>query len=241
MSVGSDFTTAVSTAGGMLRGASETEHRNELLDFEKTTSGLNYLKDATGKAIDFMSQQSQQQAALMKEGMIQEGGMARKRMELANQNQQIDLKTQAEKAKHDYEDFMTVTPELAEGVFKSTNGKMDFRQQVGSRVLTKAFIPLVQIAARDAISENKPPRGAGGGSQKDLNALKAFVAEYGKRKKTADDPMTAMMARTPEAKAKLAEDQKWLRANEARYNGWSYRRGYCNATGDLSVRYRCFN
>lgn len=215
--IANGFAGAVGTAGGLLQGAGEEQLKNKQLNQEQTTSGLNYIKDASGKAIDFMTQAHQQQGKLMVEQMKLEAEAERQKVNIAAKQTEQSQKLTNEKAKHDYENFATMTPELAEGLFKSTKGKIDFRRAVGQRIMTKVLVPLIQMAAGEARVNDKPP--SDGKSQKDLNALKAFTSTYDKKKKDFDDPFKAMLAqRNPELQKRRDQDELWLRKNEGKYN-----------------------
>lgn len=212
--IANGFTNAVGTAGNLLQGAAKDQLKNNQLNNEVTSSGIKYIQDASGKAIDFMTQANQQKANLMAKQMQQEALAERQKVAIAAKQTDQTQKQDAEKAKFDYENFTTVTPEIADGLYKSSGGKLDFRRTVGQRIQTKVLIPLAQIFSRQKTAEDKPSS-----NSKDLNALKTFTSEYDKRKKDFDDPLKASMAsRNPQMQARRSKDEKWLKDNEGKYN-----------------------
>lgn len=210
----------LSPAAHLLMGAAKTEEENRNITAEKDTSGLNYLRDASGKAIDFMSQQNRQKALLQMQQLKGEQQAARLKMMGQNKQDEIAAKTQADKAKHDYENFVTITPDLAQGLYSSTKGKLDFRDRVGSRVMTKVLIPMIQVAGRESVAETKPPSGKG--SSQELAALKAFTKEYKDTEKQYSGMELQLKQgianRNPKVKAQVEEKLKYLQDNKAKYD-----------------------
>lgn len=221
MSIGSDFTGAVGTAGGMLKGAADTELQNKQLDQDKITSGLNFIKDASGKAIDFMSQIQSDKAGTLRTEMMQEGLNARKMADITAKQQAEATKINADKAKQDYENFVTMTPELAQGLYSSTGGRLDFRKQIGSRLMTKVLIPMIQISGRAEAKETPSGDSKNKTSPKELNALKAFMKQYEdiqKQYSGMDLQLKQSMAtRNPTIKGQVDEKLKFLQDNKAKY------------------------
>lgn len=219
--IAQDMTSAVSTSGALLQGVGDEQLKNKQLNQEQLTSGLNYIKDASGKTIDFMSQVNQQKAMDMRQRLAIEAQAEKQKVAIAAQQTAQTRKMDADKSKADYENFFTMTPELADGLHKSSGGKLDFRRAIGQRMQTKVVIPLAQIFGREVDADKKAnAAGAkGSNSQKDLNALKAFTGEYDKKKKDFDDPLKSQMAaRNLAMSAQRQKDQAWLQQNEGKYN-----------------------
>lgn len=214
------FANAVGTAGGLLQGVGDEQLKQ--LNLEQMTSGLNYIKDASGKAIDFMTQVNQMKAKSQMQQLAIEAKAELEKVKIAAHQTEQSRKIDADKAKSDYENFFTMTPELADGIFKSSDGKLDFRRAVGQRHMTKVIMPLVQLFGKEMESKDKANAAAASKkttSQKDLNALKAFTGEYDKKKKEFDDPLKAAMAtRNPQLQSQRDKDQQWLTENEPKYN-----------------------
>lgn len=218
--IGGDFSKAVAVSDEATRSGIKTQQENESLQQEDMTSGLNYLRDASGKAIDFMTQQNRQKALLQGVQLKQEGELAKQQMIQTGKRQEVSDKLSAEKAKHDYENFFTMTPEIAQGIYNTSKGKLDFRKRVGERMLTKAVLPLVTIAGHEAEAsirgENKDKNKT---SAKDLNALKSFTKQYESVQKEWEDPIKVRIARSnPETAKILDQKQKWLKDKRKEYD-----------------------
>lgn len=206
-------------AGNLLQGSVQNELHKRKIEDDEATQGAAIAAGPISSGFDFASNMMKNKATLMGKQLEMEGHLAREQIKMQGEQDLEAQKATHKKAEIDYRDFFTMTPELADGLFKTSNGRLDFRKNIGQRYQTKVVIPLAQLYGRQI--EKTLGGGGKGGSQKDLNALKAFAKQYEDTQKEYSGMnlqlKQGIAARNPTVKKQVEEKLKFLQDGKGKY------------------------
>lgn len=138
--------------------------------------------------------------------------------QLAGKLKEAEQTATLEKQKHDYEKFFSVTPELAQGLYKTSGGRLDFRDKIGSRQPTDLVMALATGYSR---VESAGARGSGSGSGVS-GADKEFLKTYRGYGKDTENWNYETIKALADTDPKQADDLKrkldFIEANKQRFN-----------------------
>lgn len=155
-----------------------------------------------------------------RQAMVLDAQRQNNELEISGRLKEAQQQAELNKQKHDYEKFFTVSPELAQGLFKASGGRLDFRDKVGSRQPTDLVMALATGYSR---VESAGERGRTGGGGKGLSGKdKEFLKTYRQMQKDTENWNYETIKALADTDAKQSEDLKrkldFIETNKERFN-----------------------
>lgn len=206
-------------AASLLKGAGDTTTATMNREAEVDQAQGKLIQGNTNLRMDQQTAKNAQDQATERQKMAGDQQMQQHEAELAGRLKESEQLATQQKQKHDYEKFFTVSPELAQGLYKTSGGRLDFRDKVGSRQPTDLVMALASGYSR---VESAAERGKGGGGKGLGGADKEFLKTYRGYMKDTENWNYETIKALADTDAKQAGDLKrkmdFIEQNKTRFN-----------------------